>query len=89
MLGEKEKSDIFNVPNIVLKQKDGQLIMSKQMIDDLNIKPTETNLKEIIQKNGMVYLRLSQGCWGHCTFDFFCHDKAPLVMQCLAAMISS
>ena len=68
LLGEKSKKDIFYVPNLVLKQNDGQLIMSRQLTDDLDIKPTETNLKEILQKNGMTYLRLSQGCWGHCTF---------------------
>lgn len=68
MLGNKNKEDIFYVPNVVIKQTNGELIMSKQLTDDLDIKPTETNLKEIIAKNGMVYFRLSQGCWGHCTF---------------------
>ena len=68
LLDDKAPKDIFYVPNIVIKQKDNKLIMAKQVTDNLNINPTDTNLKEIIEKGGMVYLRLSQGCWGHCTF---------------------
>ena len=68
LLGNSEKENIFFAPNIAIKQNDGKIIVAKEVKDDLNIAPTDTNLDDILRKNGIVYLRMSQGCWGHCTF---------------------
>jgi len=65
--GEKKPEELFNTPNLAFKQGD-DLVLTKSNHDYKFFLPSESNVKEIVEKDGIIALRWSQGCWGKCTF---------------------
>lgn len=63
--------DLGKIPNLAF-MKDGQPVLTEYkdynyIVTEHSI-PSDSNVKEVIDKNGIVALRMSQGCWGNCTF---------------------
>lgn len=71
IIGKDRPEHVGQIPNLAFNI-DGKPVLTEfedfNWITTAHSRPSDSNIKKVLDKNGVVGIRLSQGCWGNCTF---------------------